>query len=64
MLLQDTYFETGYTNSENYTAMMFLGCGLVVIHDNATIEASDKAGYKLHTIAGRKVGFAIFTKQV
>lgn len=64
MLLQGTHFETGFDHNANFTAVMFLGCGFVVLHNADIIASSMEAGYKLHSIAGRKVGFAIFTKQV
>jgi hypothetical protein len=64
MLLQGTYFETGFTNDEHFTAVMVLGCGIVVVHDAETIERCIEIGYKLHNVFGRKVGFALFTKQV
>jgi len=64
MLLQHTAFETGYTNSFEYFCIMLLGCGVIVIHDHTMLTNAKNAGYKLHTIGGRTVGFALFTRQV
>jgi hypothetical protein len=64
MLLTNTPFETGYDTNADFTAVMFLGCGVVVIHTPTTVATAQQLGYKLHTIAGRKIGFALFTRQV
>ena len=64
MLFINTPFETGYDKCADFTAVMFLGCGVVVIHTPSTIATAHTLGYKLHNVLGHKVGFAIFTKQV
>ena len=64
MFFTYTPFETGYVKTADFTAVMFLGCGVVVIHTPSTVATAHTLGYKLHNVAGRKVGFAVFTKQV
>lgn len=64
MFFRYTPFETGYDFSKSFTALMFLGCGIVIVHAPDAISKAEAAGYKLHTIRGRKVGFSLFTKQV
>ena len=47
---------------KTYTAYTFLGCGAIVIHDQATSDKMAKAGYTIHKIFGRNVGFTVFYK--
>ncbi len=64
MLFQHTPFETGFNFDQDYTAVMVLGCGVVVIHSQEMIDNAKALGYKVRSINGKTVGFAIFTRQV
>ena len=61
MLFNGTCVETGFVYNEDYTAVMLLGCGFVVIHSERALDLAIEKGHKVHNIAGRSVGFALFT---
>jgi hypothetical protein len=64
MLFQSTSVETGITNNTDYTAVMLLGCGFVVIHSDRSKQLAKEQGHKVHQVAGRTVGFALFTNEL
>lgn len=63
-IFTNTPIQTTFHSGEELFVLQVLGCGWVIAKSQTAFEIASGAGFKFHTIFGRKVGFSLFTRSL